>query len=225
MVKDETSRGDELRALGWTAEEVRQYEELWEYRQRWGAINLEPEDRVFLRRAEAALPKRVAHGKGSLKKSLQQKSHYRWLSFYRDAMLASADSLGLQPGEQAAWPILLEEELRALDHYEPVLGLPDTLKARELVPAREAWIDAAAQQGRVLSFDFDAPLETLKQQESTTWKPLRSEGARTYPVLDAESAAAFRAKVRKEVAELIRSTFPSLKDSDKPAPDTEAQSS
>jgi hypothetical protein len=218
VAKDETSRGEELRALGWTAEEVRQYEELWEYRQRWGAINLEPEDRVFLRRAEAALPKRLAHGKGSLKKTLQQKSHYRWLSFYRDAMLASADSLGLQPEEEAAWVILLEEELRALDHYEPVLGLPDTLKAKDLVPAREAWIEEAAQQGRVLSFDFDAPLEALKQQESTSWKPLRSEGARTYPVLAGEAAAAFRTKVGREVAEQIRATFPSLKDSDKPAP-------
>jgi hypothetical protein len=218
VAKDETSRGEELRALGWTAEEVRQYEELWEYRQRWGAINLEPEDRVFLRRAEAALPKRLAHGKGSLKKTLQQKSHYRWLSFYRDAMLASADSLGLQPEEEAAWVILLEEELRALDHYEPVLGLPDTLKAKDLVPAREAWIEEAAQQGRVLSFDFDAPLEALKQQESTSWKPLRSEGARAYPVLAGEAAAAFRTKVGREVAEQIRATFPSLKDSDKPAP-------
>jgi hypothetical protein len=218
VAKDETSRGEELRALGWTAEEVRQYEELWEYRQRWGAINLEPEDRVFLRRAEAALPKRLAHGKGSLKKTLQQKSHYRWLSFYRDAMLASADGLGLQPEEEAAWVILLEEELRALDHYEPVLGLPDTLKAKDLVPAREAWIGEAAQQGRVLSFDFDAPLEALKQQESTSWKPLRSEGARTYPVLAGEAAAAFRTKVGREVAEQIRATFPSLKDSDKPAP-------
>ena len=59
MAKDEASRGEELRELGWTAEEVRQYEELWEYRQRWGAINLEPEDRVLLRRAEAALPRRA----------------------------------------------------------------------------------------------------------------------------------------------------------------------
>ena len=99
MAKDEASRGEELRELGWTAEEVRQYEELWEYRQRWGAINLEPEDRVLLRRAEAALPKRAAHGKGSLKKTIQEKSHYRWLSFYRDAMLASAAEVGLAADE------------------------------------------------------------------------------------------------------------------------------
>ncbi len=218
MAKDETSRGEELRALGWTAEEVRQYEELWEYRQRWGAINLEPEDRVFLRRAEAALPKRADNRKGSLKKSLQEKSHYRWLLFYCNALQAEAEQLGLQPGEEAAWVILLEEELRALDHYEPVLGLPDTLKAKELLPAREAWIEAATGQGRELSVDFDVPLAELKQREATNWKPLRSEGARSYPVLDAEAAAAFRTRVRREVAQTIRATFPSLQDSDKPDP-------
>ena len=218
VAKDETSRGEELQGLGWTPEEVRQYEELWEYRQRWGAINLEPEDRVLLRRAEAALPKRVAHGKGSLKKTLQQKSHYRWLCLYRDAMLAAAEGLGLQPGEEAAWVILLEAELRALDHYEPVLGLPDTLKAKALLPAREAWIAAIATHGRELSFDFDAPLEALKQQEATSWKPLRNVGARSYPVLEAGAAANFRSQMNQEVAQLIRSTFPSLKDSDKPEP-------
>ena len=53
MVKEEGSRAEELRALGWSAEEVRTYEELWEYRQRWGAINLEPEERQLLRKAEA----------------------------------------------------------------------------------------------------------------------------------------------------------------------------
>jgi hypothetical protein len=133
-------------------------------------------------------------------------------------MLAAADSLGLQPGEEAAWVILLETELRALDHYEPVLGLPDTLKAKALLPAREAWIAAAAAQGRELSFDFDAPLEALKQQEATSWKPLREAGARSFPVLEADAAASFRTQMNQEVAQLIRSTFPSLKDSDKPEP-------
>ena len=137
MAKDETSRGAELLALGWTAEEVRKYEELWEYRQRWGAINLEPEDRQVLRKAEALLPKRVA-GKGSAKKAIQDKAYYQWLSFYREAMLAAATGLGLGAGEEAAWAIVIEEEQRALDYYQPVLGLPDTLKAKLLMPPARA---------------------------------------------------------------------------------------
>ena len=218
MAKDEASRGEELRELGWTAEEVRQYEELWEYRQRWGAINLEPEDRVLLRRAEAALPKRAAHGKGSLKKTIQEKSHYRWLSFYRDAMLASAAEVGLTADEEAAWVILLEAELGALEQLKPVLGLPDTLKAKGLLAAREAWIEAIASQGRLLSFDFDAPLLALKQKESSNWKPLRPEGARSYPVLDAAGAAAFRAQVGPDLSAWMGANFPSLKETPQDLP-------
>ena len=218
MAKDETSRGAELLALGWTAEEVRKYEELWEYRQRWGAINLEPEDRQVLRKAEALLPKRVA-GKGSAKKAIQDKAYYQWLSFYREAMLGAAAGLGLAAGEEAAWAILIEEEQRALDYYQPVLGLPDTLKAKLLMPLREQWTSEAG--GRTLEFDFVAPLEALKATQTTNWKPLRAEDAanpKAYPVLEAGDAAALRAKVRQEMVTFIRANFPSLKDSDKPEP-------
>jgi len=220
VVKDEVSRGEELKALGWSAEEVRKYEELWEYRQRWGAINLEREDRLFLRKAETLLPKRQS-GKGSTKKATQDKAYYQWLSLFHGAMTAATPSLGLAQGEQGAWAIVLEEELRALDYYEPVLGLPDTLKAKELTNLREQWVAEVAGQGRALSFDFAAPLEAHKASQASNWKPLRAEGASNpsgYPVLEAEAAAAFRSKVREAVVDFIRTTFPSLKDTDKPEP-------
>ena len=222
MQKSENNRADELKALGWTAEDVRRYEELWEYRQRWGAINLEREDRVFLRKAEAALPKLVS-GKGSEKKRTQDKSHYRWLAFYREAMKASPAEAGLGDGEAGAWPIVLEEELRALDYYEPVLGLPDTLKAKQLLPLREQWVQQAAAGGRVLSFDFLAPLEELKQREKTSWKPLRGDGNTdtSYPVLPADAATAFRQEVRARITSTIRELFPSLQESEKPAPEAD----
>ncbi|MFM2080532.1 MAG: hypothetical protein RLZZ124_1026 [Cyanobacteriota bacterium] len=219
MQTSEENRAEELRSLGWSPEDVRRYEELWEYRQRWGAINLEREDRAFLRKAESALPRRVS-GKGSEKKRTRDKSHYRWLAFYLRAMLESPQETGLSDDEAGAWPLLLQEELRALDYYEPVLGLPDTLKARELVAFRERWIARAAEQGRVLSFDFIEPLEALRRQETTSWKPLRGEGNTDngYPVLSAEAAAAFRAELRPEICGEIRRLFPSLQDSDKPEP-------
>lgn len=215
----EENRAEELRSLGWSPEDVRRYEELWEYRQRWGAINLEREDRVFLRKAEAALPRRVS-GKGSEKKRTRDKSHYRWLAFHLQAMQTSSVETGLEAGEQGAWPILLEEELRVLDYYEPVLGLPDTLKARELITFRDQWMATAAERGRVLSFDFLEPLEALKRQETTSWKALRGEGNtdQAYPVLSAEAATSFRSELRPAIGAEIRRLFPSLQDSDKPAP-------
>ncbi|WP_438983803.1 hypothetical protein [Vulcanococcus sp.] len=215
MQKSENNRAGELKELGWSAEDVRRYEELWEYRQRWGAINLERDDRQFLRKAEAALPKIVA--KGSEKKRTQDKSLYRWLAFYLEAM----QSAPLNEGEVAAWPIVLQEELRTIDYYEPVLGLPDTLKAKELLPVREQLVaQAAATAVRSISFDFVAPLEELKQREKTSWKPLRGDSNTdtTYPVLSADAADAFRQQARATITSTIRELFPSLKDTEKPEP-------
>ena len=215
MRKDETSRSDELKTLGWSAEEVRRYEELWEYRHRWGAINLERDDRIFLRRAEAALPKQLS-GKAALRKTLKEKTHYRWLSAFHQAM---AGVEGLEADELAAWAIVIEEELRALDYYQPVLGLPDTLKAKAFAPLREQLVAEIADQGRNLSFDFAAALAEFRAQGNKGWKSLRQDDSdSSFPVLPRAVADGFRAKARAELVALTRSTYPSLADTDKPEP-------
>ena len=215
MRKDETSRSDELKTLGWSAEEVRRDEELWEYRHRWGAINLERDDRIFLRRAEAALPKQLS-GKAALRKSLKEKTHYRWLSAFHQAM---AGVEGLEADELAAWAIVIEEELRALDYYQPVLGLPDTLKAKAFAPLREQLVAEIADQGRNLSFDFAAALAEFRAQGNKGWKSLRQDDSdSSFPVLPRAVADGFRAKARAELVALTRSTYPSLADTAKPEP-------
>lgn len=214
MPKDETSRAGELRDLGWTAEDVRRYEELWEYRHRWGAINLERDDRVFLRKAEAALPQRLT-GKAALRKTIREKTHYRWLAAFLEAM---GQVEGLEPDELGAWPIVIEEELRALDYYRPVLGLPDTLKAKAFAPVRERLVAEAAAEGRSITFDFAAALASFKAQGNKGWKPLRESDDSSFPVLPAAAAAAFRARARAELVALTRATYPSLADTDKPEP-------
>lgn len=219
MRKEEGSRSGELRDLGWPAEDVRRYEELWEYRQRWGAINLEREDRVFLRRAEAALPKRLT-GKAAQKKGLLEKAHVRWLSHFLNALRADPQLAALPEGEEAAWVILLEEELRGLQWFEPVLGLPDTLRARAFVDERERLVSEAAAEGRTLSFDFAAALAQAKEAGESRWKPLRGDAkasAQDVPVLPPAAAAAFRARVRQELVALLR-TLPSLQESEKADP-------
>ena len=218
MQTSENHRSGELKELGWSPEDCRKYEELWEYRHRWGAINLEREDRIFLRKAEAALPK-IVTGKAE-KKKLQDKSYYRWLAFYRDAMATSDSAAGLGESEVAAWPILLQEELRAIDYYQPVLGLPDTLKAKELIAVREQLASKAAAAGRVAQFGFVDVLEELKRNEKTSWKPLRGDGnsETSYPVLPADAAESFRQEARLTLTSAIRELFPSLKDSDKEPP-------
>ena len=222
MAKELTHRADELQALGWSAEDVARYAELWDYRQRWGAMNLEREDRLFLRKAEAALPA-IVTGKAAAKKSITEKSYYLWLRFHLDAMTAAEQGFGTTEGSRGAWAIVLEEELRLLDYYQPVLGLPDTLKAKGFDPVRaELAADAtslAADGGSMHQYDFQAPLDELKAKESSRWRHLVEQaGPQAYPVLNEATAASFRQAVRARFVPLVRETMPSLADTEKPVP-------
>ncbi len=227
VAKESTHRADELKAAGWSNDDVNRYAELWDYRQRWGAINLEREDRQFLRKAESALPK-IQTGKASVKKPISEKSYYRWLRFYLEAMDHAEKNFNLKKGDRGKWPIVLEEEIRALDYYQPVLGLPDTLKAKNISSFREEVIgrDSIISDDQVSKYDFDfqAPLVALKAKESTKWRYLRDGENlenKTYQVLDSYAVETFRKQVRVEIVPLIRETLPSLADTDKPEPSDE----
>jgi hypothetical protein len=223
LAKELTHRADELKTLGWSTDEVARYAELWDYRQRWGAMNLEREDRLFLRKAEAALPA-IVSGKAAAKKAINEKSYYRWLCFHLQAMDAAEAGYSLPEGSRGAWPILLEEERRLLDYYQPVLGLPDTIKAKAFDAMREELAaqaaPLAAADGQTKNYDFMSALKELKEKENSKWRHLREqEGDQPYPVLSAEAASSFRSEVRSRLAPLMRETLPSLAETEKPAPD------
>ena len=168
MPKETSHRGDELKGLGWPDQDVARYVELWEYRQRWGAMNLEREDRLFLRKAENALPK-ILSGRAAAKKPINEKTYYKWLCFHLDAMKAQEAEMALNEGDRGAWPVMLEAELRILDHYEPVLGLPDTLKAKALAPVRETLASQVAALGVTKPYDFEAALNKLVRGQRQDW--------------------------------------------------------
>ena len=52
---EEPSHSAELRAAGWSEPDVRRYRQLRAYRSRWGAANLDRDERRFLRRGDEAL--------------------------------------------------------------------------------------------------------------------------------------------------------------------------
>ncbi len=224
MTKESTHRAQELKELGWPNDDVVRYSELWDYRQRWGAINLEREDRQFLRKAESALPK-IVSGKASVKKPLSEKSYFRWLVFYLEAMNNFESTNKIPQGSRGTWPILLEEELRLIDYYQPVLGLPDTLKAKAFDLYREEankpYLSLSDQIDNLLTFDFKGPLDALKLKESTKWRQLAESSPllnNNYPILKSDAVNTFRKTVRNQLLELIPATFPSLLDSEKPTP-------
>ena len=224
MAKELNHRANELQDLGWAQHEITRYIELWDYRQRWGAINLEREDRYFLRKAESALPI-IKTGKPSVKKLITEKSYYKRILSFLQAMNLAESTFSISKGSRGLWPLILEEELRTLVYFQPVLGLPDTLKAKKLIPFREEIISTAIDkyQGDIqnFNFDFSSLLNESNKDVDQKWKPLRdlsSNAVDHYPVLNEQNISAFRKEVRAKIILIIKSTFPSLADTDMPDP-------
>ena len=225
MAKELTHRADELKQLGWNQEDLYKYIELWDYRQRWGSINLEREDRQFLRKAESLLPE-ISKNKVSVKKPLKEKSYYCWIQFFLNKMNEFESSENLADGMRGVWPICLEEELRVIDYFEPVLGLPDTIKAKLIGPIREELVKKALDEYQnsniTKQFDFQGTLELAKSNgKNSSWRSLRdgdSEQNQDYLIIDKSCVLEFRKKVNEKLLLFIKENFPSLSESDKSLP-------
>jgi hypothetical protein len=225
VAKELTHRADELKQLGWNQEDLYKYIELWDYRQRWGSINLEKEDRLFLRKAESLLPE-ISKNKVSVKKPLKEKSYYCWIQFFLNEMNDFELNEKLDDGMRGVWPILLEEELRVIDYFEPVLGLPDTIKAKLIGPIREDLVKTALEIYKesvvTKQFDFKGALEIAKSGgENSSWRSLRdgvNETNQDYPIIEKANVLEFRKKVNEKLLSFIKENFPSLAESDKSLP-------
>ncbi len=137
-------------------------------------------------------------------------------------------SLDKKKSSKGLWPVLLEEELRTLSYYQPVLGLPDTLKAKLLIPFREKIIsyllEAHKEHIELYEYDFNAALDSFNLSSKKGWKPLR-EGVSTdltlYPCIEIQKISECRTYIRKEINPMIKGSFPSLAETDKPDPSDE----
>ena len=225
MAKELTHRADELKQLGWNQEDLYKYIELWDYRQRWGSINLEREDRQFLRKAESLLPE-ISKNKVSVKKPLKEKSYYCWIQFFLNEMNDFELNENLEDGMRGVWPIFLEEELRIINYYQPVLGLPDTIKSKLIGPIREDLVKEALENYQkstiTKEFDFKGTLDISKASgKNSSWRSLRdgdSEKIPDYQIIDKTRVLEFRKKVNEKLLSFIKDNFPSLSESDKSLP-------
>ena len=216
MNKETSHRSPELKKLGWNQEDITRYEELWEYSQRWGLINLEREDRQFLKKAEKLLPK-LQPKKVSNKKSIKEKSYYLWLNFYLEKINIFRVSI-LKISTISVWEVLLEEELKLLDKYKPVMGLPDSIKAKELASIRKNLIklsfDMFEGKNSTKLFDFEIINNPNEQNISKTWKSIienTPEEMKSFPLIPEKFIENFRIQVKDNIEEFMINNYPSLK--------------
>ncbi len=216
MNKELSHRSHELKALGWNQEDLSRYEDLWDYSQRWGLINLEREDRQFLKKAEKLLPK-IQNKKASIKKSIEEKSYYLWLDFYLEEIKTFNES-NVPKDKVSIWTLLIEEELKLLRELKPVMGLPDTLKAKNLFVNRRQIIEKAFKEYDAKNnnepFDFINILNTSEKDVSKSWKSIIEKDPVAndfFPIVEIKNAEDLRSEINENLKSFMRENYPSLK--------------
>ena len=216
MNKELSHRSHELKALGWNQEDLSRYEDLWDYSQRWGLINLEREDRQFLKKAEKLLPK-IQNKKVSVKKSIEEKSYYLWLNFYFEEIKVFNES-NLPKNKFSVWSLLIEEELKLLKELKPVMGLPDTLKAKNLFANRKELINKAFTKydakNNTKFFNFNEILTNSESDVSKSWKSITEKDPDSndkFPIVDSENVEDLRSEINQDLEKFMRENYPSLK--------------
>ncbi len=217
MNKELSHRSHELKALGWNQEDLSRYEDLWDYSQRWGLINLEREDRQFLKKAEKLLPK-IQNKKASVKKSIEEKSYYLWLNFYLEEIKIFNESF-LPKNKVSVWSLLIEEELKILKDLKPVMGLPDTLKAKNLFEIRKELISKSHSKYEANNieqvFDFSEIFSKSEKEVSKSWKSITEkdpESNKKFPIIDSKNVEDLRSEINQDLRIFMSENYPSLKE-------------
>jgi len=216
LKKELTHRSHELKALGWNQEDFTRYEDLWDYSQRCGLINLEREDRQFLKKAEKLLPK-IQNKKISVKKTIEEKSYYLWLNFYLGEINIFSNS-NLPKNKHGVWTILIEEEIKLLKELKPVMGLPDTLKAKNIFKNRKELINKAFSEFEAKNndkvFNFDDVLNNSEKNVGKNWKSITEkdpEANKTFPIIDSANIEKLRSAIKEDLSLYMKDNYPSLK--------------
>ncbi len=215
MKKELSHRSHELKALGWNQEDLTRYEDLWDYSQRWGLINLEREIDSF-KKAEKLLPK-IQNKKISVKKNIEEKSYYLWLNFYLDEISIFCNS-NLPKNKHGVWTLLIEEELKLLKELQPVMGLPDTIKAKNLFENRKDLINKAFSEFEAKNngkcFNFDEVLNNSEKDVGKNWKSITEkdpEANKTFPIIDSANIEKLRSAIKEDLSLYMKDNYPSLK--------------
>jgi hypothetical protein len=213
-----------LEFAGYTEVQIDRYFNLLDRKIRHGLSALSVNDRRFYNKcrvdADAANKKLEAQlvaarkVKISGKRPVETKEHYRWVSCYLNTLREVVD---VTVGEVSALVIILEEELRALSKYQPVLDQVDTSKRSKFRQPKKDLLDLAAAVGRVAYLDEVEVHERTKQEFAEIWKDKWDEsfaakglGWGKNAIIPDSFELEFREIVRAEMETLTREVFPSV---------------
>jgi hypothetical protein len=215
-----------LEEAGYTQDQIDRYYKLLNRKTKLGLDALTVNDRRFYNKCrvdnhkmEALRIKQLAAAKTRVvsgKQPVETKLHYRWI----ETDLALLNQLtDLAPGEVNATAILLEEELRALRKYQPVLDQVDTSKRGKTLPVTQSMLEYARVYGRVAMFDYDTYVQELKKafpEHTANWDVndekcfYRNRAYRSIVLIPDSLERGFREMVQDEMDLVVRTAFPSV---------------
>lgn len=166
------------------------------------------------RKAEGALELALREAqtrKVSGRQPVETKLHYRWVATELEIARTLVD---LAPGEVSGLVIRLEEYLRAMSKYQPVLDQVDTSKRHRFGNIERELLQIAAGLGRMGTMDYDAFRTQLKAAFPDNWNPAWDNqfaaGGWDNAILPDTEELEYRALVRAEMERAVREIYPSV---------------
>ena len=207
-----------LEMAGWTETQIDRYYKLQKRRSVHGLHALTVADRRFYLSASVAANKASAELDKVIKSAqkrrvngaqpVETKLHYRWVAFNVANLNKFAE---LAVGEVLDQEIVYQEQLRALEIYQPVLDQIDTSKRSKFNAPVQEMYELAACFGRQVSFDQTGWDKALTDNFQREWNPAWAKTGRTVATaLSGDEIAEFRSYIRPEIERLTREIYPSV---------------
>ena len=142
---------------------------------------------------------------------LEKTLHYRFMIADLEIIAAQAD---LAAGDIAAWTVIREEQVRALELFRPSLTRAEVRRRVQFKELEAEWIAGALAIGRNVDFNwhsFNAALRVkFPANFNDNWDTsVGCNGTADFPVLGVTEAADFREAIRPLVEAATREIFQS----------------
>ncbi len=225
-MKNETmnTKAELLAVAGYNETEIEKYFRLLDRKCAHGLDALTINERRFYNNARVAMHKAAATLEAELKAAakrrvngkqpVETKLHYRWVEADLGVLVSLTE---LAYNEVNATAILLEEELRAMRKYQPVLDQIDTSKRGKTNGPIAELLEIAVGLGRRVPIDRTQYLENLKAAlPDGGWNPawerfyLDADRCRVVAAIPESDELEFRALARAEMERVTREIYPSV---------------
>ena len=113
---------------------------------------------------------------------------------------------------------LIEEEIKLLKELQPVMSLPDTLKAKNIFEIRKELINKAFSEfdakNNDKGFNFDEALKNSEKDVGKNWKSITEkdpEANKTFLIIDSANIDKLRSAIKEDLSLYMKDNYPSLK--------------